>query len=1103
MPGVIMDEPNVGGHAKGPSVLDSSRNEIPPLSGSAGAHGVPSAHSDGANHLNGLAKGMDGYKQNADSSAAQVEFVGLRQPPELPHITQGFFPFSKLVNRSVQQCWNELSELITELAEVQVSPQDSGPVSGAPNGKPLGNQSEQNLQKKLRLLDFAHSKRAEFIKLLVLSQWSRQAADVSRLIDIQNFIRIRHQAYAGALQCIGDMKRDLVQAQVGNPDLKTALEVLAKGKVVSMPTLGYKPPRPLTAKGALKRLQKINRLISVRLVLSDSVPTPFQTYRVHDGRVTFIVPDEFELDLSIGAEDEASQFYFVDIRFLFTPSSPIPKGRVFNELDMRINDTLRTKGLAGCFNLLHGLVLTTKINALFKQAAQLARGLWSDTLRVELLHRTLVLQYWTLRPGPKSWLEIGIKSGRRSSESSTSGLPSIGLRWIRDGQEVDSRDIEFDSKNLSMECILRSVIALHTSHILSSAFDKLSKHSLFSTGALSLRGRLSRTEPGACQLDVQLTRLRHLRVSVEPMSGTSILSTTPSTLERSDVDRNTDKPFADEIVSRVARLRCISAIEEVESNAKLLGFQVVNPRSLKLDFRRHFPANILRYSFFWHRSWERNWVLAATSSMDGDSWWVVQLQPAVPSESALPSDANSGISAPRSAQTVCNAFFPAPQQNRQTSFADMGHSLYGILTMQANARYLADLQSISFHPPLPQLVIEPSLRVPDILIHYQASELPRAFQVAMPAELARRSFIKDTIRLSFSGVNPHEKDAVLVAYGELLSPPSDVGSLVSKQDRSLVVQRGGSKFAIRLLTAAGHSAMCELLESLQRLECALSILETLRRKKMQPQSLSLSRVGFLYGPRAELSANIDISLTTSSIHTTIDPLHLVTQKKPLFQLRLGIAFNYPNPHRRMQGSFTSLLNNAGATSSLGTVTGLLSVTLPLMQALDGLMANPSHKDPLRVQVIARNAKTFQIHYPIQKVRFQLVITQRPKGLVWVLREAGGLQGRSSEDQLKSRLKERLYNSKGDGWQGLENGVVATIDKVGNLLSELDKCFSGLDDIPILNQSPLETKTIPSQPTTGNTEPAAHGSSIQNARLENKSPQKAATSHSNADVITID
>ncbi|KAF9887579.1 mediator complex subunit [Aspergillus nanangensis] len=1113
MPGVVMDKFVVGGPAQG-SITSDTMNGASPLGSNSNVHGIDTESSNVPSRVNGSAKDFDGHKHPSKASPVRTEMVAATDPPALAQITQGFFPFSKLINRSVQQCWNDLSDLVTELAEIQVTSQDAASLAVNTNGKSLGNQSSENTQKKLRILDFAHSKRAEFIKLLVLSQWSRQASDVSKLIDIQNFIRTRHQAYTTALQCIGDMKRDLVQAQVANPDLRTALEVLSRGKVASMPNLGYKPPNPLTAEGTLKRLQKLNRIISARLVLSDSVPLLFRTYRVHNGRVTFVVPDEFELDLSIGAEDESSQFYFVDIRFLFTPSSPIPKGRVFNDLDAKINEILRTQGLAGCFGLLHNLVLTNKVNALYKQAIELGRSLWSDTLRIELLHRTLVLQYWTCRSGPKSWLEIGIKSSRAGKANDNNGLPVLGLRWIRDGQEVDSGNIDFDAREMSMECVLRSVIALHICHILSSAYDKLRDNSLFSTGTLSLRALLSRTEPGACQLDIQLTRTRHLRVSIEPMSGASILSTTPSLLDRPDGDRNSDKSSIDDIVSRVARLRCISAIEEIESNARMLGLQVVNPRSLKLDFRRTFPPGILRFSFFWHRSWDRNWILAATSSMDGDNWWVVQLEPSIIPKGHLSLDTNNNTtSVPRSAQIVSDTFLLTQQEAPYAPFADLGHCLHGILTMQANARYLADLQSINFYPPLPQLVVGPSLRVPDITIRYQPSKLPRAFQMTVPAGLSNRPFIKETICLSFHGVDPNEKAAMLVAYGTFLVPTKHIAPLISKTNGSLVFQKGGNEFAIRLYAPVGRSVIPRLIENLRRLECVLSIIETLQNKKMEPTAVSLSHVAFLYGSQNDLSAGIDIELNSHlPLLSEMDPLHLPFQEKTLFQLRLGIVFNYPNPHRRIQRSFSSILNQVSAESnSLDAVAELLSLTLPLMQALDRLLANPTYADPLRIQVTARNAKNFRIHYPTHGIYFQLALGQHLSRMVWILKDVDCGESISTRDKLKPLLQESLYNSRGDGWRGLGNGVVSSIDKVGNLISELDKCCAGYE-----NPETSASLNFGSQLTAGGKSTAEQTISRQTAdmphalaslanRPDNTNTQHQAnvTANQNPDIIMID
>ncbi|GMF81594.1 unnamed protein product [Aspergillus oryzae var. brunneus] len=1101
MPGVVMDNTNIGGAGQGSAIHDS-RNGMPSLTPNINRNSAFGDSHVGRVHINGMTKNAVDPSQAEDASTVNIKSTKSMELPELPHITQGFFPFSKLISRSVQQSWNDLSDLITEMADIKVSPQEQNSLQLPASGKSFGNQSPENLRKKARILDFAHAKRAEFIKLLVLSQWSRQAADVSKLIDLQNFIRTRHQAYMGALQGIGDMKRDLVQAQVANPDLTTALEVLSKGK------LGYKPPRSLTGKDTLKRLQKINRIISVRLALYDSVPRAFHSYSIHDGRVTFVVPNEFELDLSIGQEDESSQLYFVDIRFLFNPSSPNLKGRIFNEFDVKINDALRNNGLSGCFDLLHSLVLTNKINILFKQAMELARGLWYDVLRVELLHRTLVVHYWTQKAGAKSWLEIGIKSGRICGENDSYRHPNLGLRWIRDGQEVDSEEIEFNTKSLSMESILRSVIALHISHILSSAYCIISESLLYSAGRLSLQAQLTRTEPGDCGLTIQLTESRHLSVSIEPMSGASIISATPSAQERLDNDRSSDKSSAEDIAARVARLRCMAAIDEIESNVKMLGFETVNPRSLKIDFRRLFPNNVLRFSFFWHHLWERNWIVAATSSMDGDNWWVVQLQTTTTAESHSVFDASTHISSTlRSAQAISGSFFHVNQNIGYPSFADLGHYLSGILAVHTNARYLADLQTVDFYPPLQRLVIEPNLQVPEIFMRYEAANIPEVFRIALPSGLKSRVRTKGTIRLAFHGVDPCKKVATIVAYGNLLIPIKAFSALNSTRDHSLVFQKRGTGFAIRLLAPPGRPVIPKLMENLQRLDCILSIFECLQRKKMETRSLSLSHVTFAYGPEKDLLATLKIETSMPSSSMELDPIFLASRTKSLFHLRLGLSFEFPNPHRRIQKSIESTLNHSTTDAGLDTVAELLLLTLPLMRALDQILMNPSNRQPLRVQVTVRNAKTFQIHYPGQSFRFQLVATHHLSHMVWILKELSSPKERSSQDQLKLRLRERLYNSKGDGWRGLGNGVVAETGKVGNLLTELDRCFEASSTPGLTPEVKASGSKSFSQQLTaenGNVE----GTLSESATLI-PTPNATSTRHKtgdttqNADIIMID
>ncbi|PYH47719.1 mediator of RNA polymerase II transcription subunit 14 [Aspergillus saccharolyticus JOP 1030-1] len=1108
MPGVVMDTANIGGQVE-VSGRDSQNGTSYPAGEKFSSKGsaVP---QNGSYHANGLEKGSV-YRPDASTVLSAIGKRG--ELPGLPHVMQGFFPFSTLINRSAQQCWNDLLEIITELAEIQVAPLESVYASVPIMGKSPGNQSSENIQKKLRLLEFAHAKRAEFIKLLVLSQWGRQAADVSKLIDIQNFIRIRHQAYTGALQWVGEMKKDLVRAQVANPDIRTSLEVLSKGKLASMFDLGYKPPKNLTPRRTLRKLHKINRLLSTRLALYDELPPSFQTYRIHDGRVTFIVPAEFELDLSIGEGTGLSQFYFVDIRFLFRPSSPIPRGRIFNELELKVNDVLQKRGLPGCFDFLHNLVLTNKINILFKQATEMARGLWADVLRIELLHRTVVVHYWARKPGNKSWVEVGINSGRRGPRNGVSMPPFLGLRWMRDGEEVVPRQIHFDTADLSMERLLRSTIALHMSHIISSAYHSISRSLLYSTSLLSLQAQLTTTEPGNCRLEVQLTETRYLRVSVEPMSGTNVFSTTPIILERIETERPADKSTVDDIVTRVARLRCVAAIEEVECYLQMLGFDVMNPKILKIDVRKVFPPNVLRCSFFSNRFWERRWIVAATSSMDGDSWWLVQLRPGVVARRHLTYDLNLGSQpAFHVAQVVSNTLFLPRFERNYVSLADLGHSLAGILTIYANSRFLADLGAIQAYPPIHKLKIDACSRFPDIFIRYESAKLPSAFRLVLPAGIRKQHFIKQTIRLTFLGIDSHTNLAIVGAYGRLNIPVKAFGALISKWDRSLVFQESHDGFSIRLFAPTGRPVIINLMENLQRLECVLSILDSLQQKKIEVTAISLEGISFTYGARKDLSARLEIAIQKNPSFSEMDAAELASSSDSIFHLQLGIRFDSTNPHRRIQGALASSLNRATTDVSMETIAELLATTLPLMRALDDLMDNTSRNESLQVQVTVRNAMTYTIHYPNANLYFRLVARIRSNRPVWVLRHVDNSEPSSDQAKHMCNIQQLLYDAKSDDWRGIGNGVIARVDRIGILLKELHNCITAS-----ISESPLDKDSVRGQSDSKFTQPAplnaaapmvvtasAQQESSHATPLQERSFQHSESVTSNtADVIMID
>lgn len=779
-------------------------------------------------------------------------------------------------------------------------------------------------------------------------------------------------------------------------------------------------------------------------MLHDPIPTPFQSYLIHDGRVTFTVPSEFELDLSIAEEDHSSQFYFIDIRFLFSPSSPIQKGRFFNDLDSRINFILHKEGLVGCFNFLHNLVLTNKINILFRQALELARGHWSDTLHVELLHRTLVVQYWANKPGGKSWVEIGIKSGRRGDGAR--GIPCLGLRWLRDNKEVDSADIYFNTESLSMECILRSVVALHASHVLNSVYNQLSRGALYSKATLSIGVHLSPVEPGDCYLDVQLTTSRNLRVVIEPISGFVALQPSPMILGRSENDRNLDKSSVENMISRISQLRCIAAMEEVKSRARIQGWETVNPGRLKVeDVKRTFRSNVLRFALFWRKHWERNWVIAETSSMDGDNWWVIQLRMPNPSQTATQPQ-SSETSSLQSAQIVTGQLVTSTERLKHSSFVDLENALSGMVALHANARYLVELREVVHFPPAQKLKLGPQLHIPDIYIQYQSSKLPVSLQISPLPAVKRKPLIQDTVHLSYQGTDSRTNLATLIVHGHLVNPFKNIGLLASRMENLVEFQPDGNRFAMRFLVPVGQPIITPLFDRLQRLEHMLSALDTLLRKNLKPRSISLSRLGFSYGSEYGLRASLRFNYSKPSVPFDTDATTLLSRDSPLDLLHMSIEFGTQNPHRRIKESLTAILNSLGPEAGLHSAIELLTVTLPLLRSLDQI-ANPSQPiaNSSKAQVTTRNPKVYQIRYPSSNCRFILNFSRRRDQPIWVLQERNLRSEQADRTVLDGLLKEKIYSSRGDGWIGMDKCAIAEADKVGNLIQVLDELMKSHAD----------------------------------------------------------
>jgi mediator of RNA polymerase II transcription subunit 14 len=384
----------------------------------------------------------------------------------------------------------------------------------------------------------------------------------------------------------------------------------------------------------LKTLENLNTLLSIRLNLHEynNIPLQFKNYVIKSGRVTFKVAGEFELDLTIADEAPESQFWFIDFRFLFSPSLlEIPFG-LRSHIEARVNAVLLADGLPGCYKLLHEMVLTHKVSEFRRQAIELARGKWIDGLKVEALNRALSIQYWVDRygkQGPKSWMLLGVHSGRRKDgRPDPKATSHLFLRWFRDGKEMKDAEIPIDSVNISVETLLKTVIAKHINHILTVTYNELESRPLFGDGEASLSLSTSPDEPAESVLKVQLTSQEHLSVNLEPITGRFIFSPATMIIARMEGEFNSkSKDPVRDAHGYIETIRYRIVEYEIVSHALSVGWQKSNaPAPIPEDILKSlFPRGTAALTWFRRPSWKKDWFMVVSLSMSGERWWLIEM----------------------------------------------------------------------------------------------------------------------------------------------------------------------------------------------------------------------------------------------------------------------------------------------------------------------------------------------------------------------------------------------------------------------------------------------------------------------------------------------
>ncbi|GJJ75588.1 mediator of RNA polymerase II transcription subunit 14 [Entomortierella parvispora] len=325
--------------------------------------------------------------------------------PVLEPNVNGMVPMSAIIHRMSNEAFSDLSNL----SEILPSMDDA--------------------QRKLHILEYALSKREQFIKLLVLTKWAKSAPKIQQCQNIVGFLHNQNEQFTHAVGGLFETYKTFGRARVRNYDIPTAIDVLTTGTYQRLPSrikqVYVAEEKPTKAEMA-STLDRLDDVIRMRLLCDELVP-PAMKYTVGKGKAKFVVANEFEVTLTVPGPGtpEDVPWRIIGLKILVKPV-----GGSFQGLETTLNEAqmkgimmmaqkelessstssappslpatgAESKGPANqallrLYDYLHMLSLHLLIELVYIQAFHLLRSGWTDRLRVEINQsRSIVrLVYW-------------------------------------------------------------------------------------------------------------------------------------------------------------------------------------------------------------------------------------------------------------------------------------------------------------------------------------------------------------------------------------------------------------------------------------------------------------------------------------------------------------------------------------------------------------------------------------------------------------------------------------------------------------------------------------------------------------------------------------
>jgi mediator of RNA polymerase II transcription subunit 14 len=994
---------------------------------------------------------------------------GLEQaPPELLQLVgrEHYLPMSTMIARTAQNCWNDLFALVDQLSTQPVSQQSSDP--SRPIYGIVNNQSKTNLDKKDRILNFAETQKAIFIKLLVLLQWGKNSDDVSKTVNLNYWLQNQRNLFFRVRDALAELKQEALNYQVPNPDLATAGKTLSLEKATGCPDIGYSHRKPLKRKQILATVRRLSRTVTVRLALEDSLPPRLRSYHIHDGRATFHVANEFEVDLSVLDESPTALFRVVDFRFAFSPSPHIPDTRR-SEIEFIANSVIDNEGLLGCYNFFHNLALTSQLAEYYNQALQLSRNQWAGYLRIEFLRRDLVVEYWRNATQKKSWIEISIHSGRDDLEDGDN--PHLQLRWFVDGKQIKDFEVEMDPAHLSFESVLLQILSQHANRILNSVYDRLTLSEIYKEDSMAVEQSSSDFDPKHCSIDLQLSQSSHISVSVDSISGSIVVGPASDRARRLQAELNAARVRGDDMVPRLLNYRCVLSegrILRALQDTDWTRLDAVRPNMAEI--RNLFGTSLTRVNFYRHNLWDHQYMMAFSTNFSGDKLWI--LRKARESNTLILGDLRVLHEQSLDIKTKVSPSF----------FDHFDDYASGLVVLHSNATKLQQSSSMYRLPKMPDF------RDHDQLPALVFEAVQKAASVAndgsgVADKQPSDSAVAREVRLVFKELNQASKKAYVSVELRCNMEPAVLESLSkSNPDDTLTFAPEKKTIWIELSTIVGRTVIDEIITRVARLNDLIACIRMVK---------NLSNV----------------TLKSASMHSL--DIAFYSEQEQEFQLtvgfpsakeaaRLEFGSSGTDPHESLVPQLSALLADRRHSFCANLRDALLSLhlTQPLVLALHEL----EHRNPgadktdtanVRVHFIVRTPTMFALQFfsqtrvptekptPLQHermlARFEILPSPRETGQ-WLIRPAieevnTYTRPPFAAQSLQNRIRDEIFKKEGDcpDWLRLDGAAIFLKDNPAPLLNALYALVSDWT-----KSNPTSTSALPTAAPTEAKAPSQQG-----------------------------